>query len=353
MSKSYVSSPKDQALRIVILLLFSAFSFCWLYFFQGGLMEAAYNMAISKVGGIEGHFSPLLMALVLTGILDMIAIGIRTIGRADGPFVALDYIVPSVLLGAFTSFDGTRFFSQSSSQWICVLAVSVLMLLLAAFIKARSLFRSNDMASGMAVNLMLMPVMFGMTVLLGNTDELYHKELLVDKYVSAGRYEKALQVGRSDEESSIVLGRLRADAMIAISKDSTGAEIGNRLFDYVIASPSSLSAYLKNEASRDSLGHDNLLLAAALLDRDLEKADTIFSPSLYKEVLPKFFMQAFVISENEQARDCFPDQYAREADNYRRFMQQYEESAGKPLQYRRNSCFMDWHDSYFWYYQFR
>lgn len=353
MNMYYNDHSKDQALRVAVFILFTLFAFCWTFFFQGLLFGKMYDAAISMVGGIEGHYSRLVSAVILTLAVDVIALCIRMIPFVKGPFYSLDFLASSIVLGLLSSFDGELFFTRTSDQWITVAAVSLLLLILAAFIRSRFTSRTCTGPAKTAINLMILPVLFMLTAILGNTDELYHRELLVGEYLERGNCEKALLVGKNEEESSVRLDVLRTNAMMAVNGDSTGFELGDRLFDYSIYDPVYLSSYIRNKAISDSACHDNAMLVAALLDRDLERVDSTINVRNYNKVMPRFIMQAMVITGNENVRQAFPQQFRQESENYRQFLKTLEESPDRSAKYLKNRSLPDWRNTYFRYYRFK
>lgn len=343
----------DQRLRVAVFILYTVFAFCWTFFFQGVLMGRMYDTFIAMIGGIEGHYSRFVTALILTVFMDVIAMAIRMLPFVKGPFYSLDFLIPSIILGTFTSFDGEHFFSQSAHQWTVVLAVSMFLFALSAFIKARFVTRLYNGPARTAINLMILPVAFFMTVSLGNTDEMYHRELLVTEYINCGNYEKALLIGKNEEETSTRLDILRTNAMLLADSGGTGLELGNRLFEYHIYDPVYLSAYIRNKAITDSLCHDNAMIVAALLDRDLVRADSTVNVETYNKVVPKFIMQAMVIAGNERVKQAFPEQFGMESENYNSFLKVLEESENSPTKFLKNKTLPDWRNTYFWYYRFK
>lgn len=352
MSSETYSNSNERQVGVTCLLAFTLFSFSWLFFFQGHLIGEAYESMIIAHNGIQGNYSRLLMAVLGTMLLDTVALLSRALMRNKGFMFAADYVLPALLLGAFTGYDGQSMFSQTSSAWIISLLLAILMFAVALLIKAYRLIRDANHASIFALNLLFMVLSFGMVAILGNTDETAHRKLLMEKCFEQADYERMLEIGRYEEECDADMEHLRVKAMLSLPSDIPGSHIGDRLFQYPIGNDRALAGYLKNMASTDSLHHDEIMNAVSLIERDLQRFDSIADVSLYQDVLPAYYMQAMVLLDNGKAKEAFPEQFNSERERYESFMKALDEIADKPLKYQRNATFIEYHETYYWYYHF-
>ena len=346
------SRSKERSIGIVCLLVFSVFSFCWLFFLQGHLIGRAYESMIIAHNGIQGNYNRLLMAVLGTMLLDTIALSSRAIIRNKGFMYAVDYAIPALLLGAFTGYDGQNMLSQTATAWIVSSVILILMFLTALAIKSYRLMHAGNIKPVFAMNLLLMTLALSVTAILGNTDEILHRKLLMERCLEQSKYENVLEIGRHEEESDADMEHMRVKAMLSLPSDVPGSHVGDRLFQYPVGNGKALSAYLRNMASADSLRHDEILCAAALVERDLQRFDSIADVSRYQGTIPIYYMQAMVLLDSEEAKAAFPEQYRTESERYESFMNALEKVADKPLQYRKNATFIEFHETYYWYYNF-
>ena len=175
------SRSKERSIGIVCLLVFSVFSFCWLFFLQGHLIGRAYESMIIAHNGIQGNYNRLLMAVLGTMLLDTIALSSRAIIRNKGFMYAVDYAIPALLLGAFTGYDGQNMLSQTATAWIVSSVILILMFLTALAIKSYRLMHAGNIKPVFAMNLLLMTLALSVTAILGNTDETLHRKLLMER----------------------------------------------------------------------------------------------------------------------------------------------------------------------------
>ena len=97
----YIHTAYKKTARIqtvVCGLLFSAFSFTYLYVFQSDILEALhFSLAHGKT-----HFAPLASAIIITVILLLLRWGVNSLLGLKGNVRALSYFPSCLILGALT-----------------------------------------------------------------------------------------------------------------------------------------------------------------------------------------------------------------------------------------------------------
>ncbi len=339
--------------RQFCLIVFSLFSFSWLAFFQGHLICYAYDKVISSLGGIVGNCNRFIMAVFVTVILDLIARWIHRIPKYAGVFNALDYLIPSIILGIITGFDNEVFFSQTPAQWTATVVLILLLLLVTTVIRYRNNIKPDSQKIVFTTNLLILFFEMLIVASLSNTDENLHRRAAMERYLDKCQYDKMLAVGYNEQESDAKIDWLRLQAMYALDADSLGTGLAEHMFQYPISDISLATTFVENSisSSDDSLTREYLGNVAALLERDLQCLDSI-DILLYNKVLPRYFMQALIIAGRDSLEQYFPDQYREENRVFESFINVLEAAADKSEIYRRNVTYHDFHRTYYWFYNF-
>lgn len=337
----------DKSVRWVCGVLFAAFAFCWLYFFQRELLQAENRVLFSADNGLRiwmfnHHF---LVSVALTAISMLLAIPGRIVLRFKKGLYGCNYLFSAAFLGVITGYDGDSLFGQSYTEWIVTGIFMLVLFLICKIVASVPKSEYNDRPRTLAGNLLLMSLLFCLTGYLGNTEENLHRRLRMEQLYNDGRYEDLLGYGRYEEESDPGIDLLRSKAMIALEATPGGSGIGDMLFSYSISDPRKLARSLS--------GMDNTqaYLSACLLNRDIESFRDSIHLEDYKE-LPTYYMQALVIADDSLAAVQFPRQFKDEKTLYDSFCDAVESVEHEPRQYQANSTFISFHESYFWFYTF-
>ena len=343
-----MTDNNDKTIRLLCGILFCTFSFCWFMFFQGDLTAAA----LSSLSHGSLSLPKLPVALVLTLLLMLLVIPCGKLFKFSGGQYAANYVPSAFILGAISGFDGSSLFPQPALRWILSIAVFLAVLLVC---KVLSLLRRSPMDCAprrYAGTLAVMLILVVTAVSLGNTDENLHRRLMMENAMEKGNYNKVLETGRLEEESDPEIELLRVRAMLAMPSDNPGSMIGELLFKYPISDPAALAASMKELAETGPARRDIVLAAVALIERDLMRFDSIFDVSAFSGTLPEHFMQAMVLMENTDARLAFPEQYDEECARYGQFCRALDSLSDKSERYMKNSTFIDFHNTYYWYFRF-
>jgi len=287
----------------------------------------------------------LLVSLSLTLIALLLAIPGRIVLRFKKGLYACNYLLSALFLGVVTGFDGDSLFGQTYTEWLVAGASMLVMFLVCKIVASVPKSEYNDRPRTLAGNLLIMSLLFCLSGYLGNTDENLHRRLRMEQMYSDGKYAELLEIGRSEEESDPVIDLLRARAMLNVPASPQGSGIGDMLFGYSISDPGKLAKALANSNNTQAY------LSACLLTRDIESFRDSIRLEDYKE-LPKYYMQALVIANDSLASVLFTKQFNQERELYESFQYKQESLKSEPNQFRANSTYINFHETYFWFYTF-
>ncbi|MBO4268499.1 MAG: hypothetical protein J5869_03920 [Bacteroidaceae bacterium] len=334
--------------RIICFVVFLAFTLCWL-FMQRELLVCAI-CHLSRTKETISRFSFLYVSVLLICIL-LLAVPIsRMLFKYRNGQHACNYAVSAFLLGCMTGFDGEHFFSRDTTVWITGASLLALVLIVPKIVSFLNRPASyNNASRTIASNLMILSVLFCITAVTGNTDENLHRRLRIENLVSKGDFAKALKVGVDEEETDPAITLLRVKAMLGMDSAEPGSGTGEHLFRYPISDIRALTDSL-TVLERDSV-YDcrTVQIALAMLDMDIQRADSLISPLIPEGKIPLYYMQLLVLSENSEAAALLPDEFEAERKRYGSFNETLDQLRNEPAQVRANGTFIAFHDSYYWF----
>lgn len=354
---------EDRNLKMMCDVIFSLFTFLYLYFFQRDLLGMMYAM-LPAADLLS--FSPLVVSLLLTLIIVFLGLQIGKILRFNDMWYACNYLPSAFLLGLCTSCDKEYFFNLTEKSWYIVL---LLFLLVIGVLKVISMIpqgRNNLMKWPYAILLLMLTCC--VTLFIGNTDEYLHRELKIATLIEKGEYKKALQVGVKAEETTPELVILRAEAMLNLPSDVQGSQIAELFFDYPISNPSVVADSLYACSDTILQRKKNAELMAMLVQKDLQKfSETINSDidnsvrlsSWYPGDMPEYYMQALVIYqyltdiEMIDAKELYPTLYNKVVGEFEKYQATKKEYYIYSEQNRKNRLYMNYGSTYWWYFDFQ
>lgn len=216
-----------RILTVACGLLFSTFSFLYLYVFQKDLLEAFhYSLSEGKT-----QFSPLGTALSVTIVLLILRWGVNAMLHLKGAVRELAYFPSCLLLGILTSVRYSVYQGEAlADYWIWLLPLSLLIFMGVAYVVGRfwdAYFgRSVNMGWIINGNLFILLMLCLMTVVISNTQIHFHQELAIEAALKENNYKEAREVGKKMTDPSQAMTALRS---YALSKEGT---MGEYLFDY-------------------------------------------------------------------------------------------------------------------------
>lgn len=189
--------PYEKAARIqtvVCGLLFSVFSFVYLYVFQRDILEAVhFSLAHGKT-----HFAPMASAVVITFILILLRWGVNSLLGLKGIVRSVAYFPSFLILGALTDISRDIYMDSYRGYWLWLLPLILLVFIGTAYFLRRifrvQLNKEYSFMTLMNSNLIILLVWALMTVGIGNSDRNFHHELAVERCLRAKKYEDAESV---------------------------------------------------------------------------------------------------------------------------------------------------------------
>ena len=368
----------DTPIRIICALLFCAFSFLYIYMYQGELLALVQDhLAQGKTSN-----NAFVTALIITLLLQALQYLLNRGGKLHGRFEALSYLPSCVLLALVARFDET--YAYLPMQWIVASLIAVAMYMLAVWVNRNTLqLRDTKFAPQLSSNLGVLVILFVFTGWYGSNTSTLQMELAAWKYTHSGKFDKVLQVGRHSNECNADLTALRN---LALAK--TG-QLGDKLFSYPqpygsdgllmnrynVQTPTygagayydclgghpyggeSAAAFYKRVLLKsDAEAYRDLYVAALLLDKDLESlvGFTIDREQPVESLsgMPKHYQEAWMIY-NEQ-HPFAPVAFTPDSTitlRYQEYVASREQYAGEP-KVMKELCKHNFGDTYWYYYDF-
>lgn len=370
-----------RILTVACGLLFSVFSFIYLYVFQEDLLEAFhYSLAEGRT-----QFSPLGTALWVTGILLIFRWLINRVLRLQGAIRELAYFPSCLLLGIMTSVGSSVYQGNAIDDlWMWLFPFLFLVFMGVGYVANRiwkayfsQLTNESWVING---NLLILLLLCMMTVMVGNTDIHFHHELAVEAALKKNDYVEARRIGKKMQHPSRSLTALR---MYTLSKEGTmgeylfqypqlyGAEgllldaaSGNRfrltadsLYTYLGTSPNPGEKAVNyfGRICREETGSHVALdyyLAALLLEGRLERFVLDFETLyLVSDSIPHYYAEALFL--HDKMHPALPPKVKDETleEKWKLYEQRRLELAGTLGE--GNRMRREFGDTYWWYYQYR
>ena len=199
-------------------LLFSLFSFVYLYVFQRDVLEALhFSLAHGKT-----TFAPMASALVITLILLLLRWGVNSLLGLKGRVRALAYVPSFLVLCALTDVGRGVYISDYHTPWTWLLPLLVLLFVGIGY-WLRGVFRVQLNHEGslwglVNSNLAILLGLCLLTVCVGSTNRQFHHELEAEQYLRAGEYEGVTR-RRKIIGGQPYADRLSCRGLVALGKD--------------------------------------------------------------------------------------------------------------------------------------
>ena len=230
------SKNSTVALRIVCAILFFLFTFVYLHFYQADVLAAAQHVLSDGQTHYVKNVGTVIIIVALY-LLHLLVLGITRLTKSAH---ALTYFPSFLVLAFLTNFNlhATRGYSLLS--WALVAAVLLIIYVGVVWLARQMQKYDNDpkthyglFSRAMWKNLLTMAVMMFVVGLVGNSNDVFHHRMSVEKALVDNQMEKALMVGKKSLANDSSLTALR---ILALSKSGL---LGERLFEYPVKGGSS------------------------------------------------------------------------------------------------------------------
>lgn len=313
-------------IRMMCAIVFMIFSFLWLFCFQADMLAMMQHV---MSGGMTSY-NPVLGAVIITGILQLLQLIVYSLLKLRKRSHALTYVPSMLLLAMLTDIDilPDGSIHHTTSLWVPIL---VMLIWLAVVFVARQLQELEEdddyglLSRPMWVNMLLMSLMIILVAWLGNTNAVFNYRMQMERLMSEGNYARALKVGDESLEGDASLLMLR---MYALARQDA---LGERLFHYPItgnvseilptnggsqmllcpvdslyrflggrpAAPMEPMRFLQLLIHRDSVPSkavSDYMLCGLLIDRQIDRfAEEIVKYYRIDEHLPKHYREALTL----------------------------------------------------------
>ena len=363
-------------------VIFSLYSFLYLYLLQGNVAEALhYSLAHGRT-----NYSVFWGAVGITLVLMLIRYGLNAWLKLRGPWVAFSYFPSALLLGVLTDVDRSAFHGGGFAHYWAWLLPLLLVIYVIIALLIRNVFKDKIWSSVLDIyniNAGMLAVGYLIPILIGNTDNDFHHELAVEHHIRHGKYSAALKVGRKSLHTTKTLNILRANAMACCDS------LGDKLFAYpqpyksdgllfTVTTPKhellrfnadtlyhTIGAthyvgeknvdYLKRISKIDSIGNmgKQYYLSALLLDKKLNEFRVALDSVYPKEArIPKYYKQALLLY---QQKDTVNQRIINDSimiNGFNSFLEKRQKSYSSK-EVERNLMQREFGKTYWWYYYYQ
>lgn len=362
-------------------LLFSIFSFVFLYVFQRDVLEALhYSLAHGKT-----VFAPLGSAIVITLVLILLRWGVNSLLGLKGNIRSLAYFPSFLILCALTGIGRDIYVSNYYSYWTWLMPVLLVVFAGVGF-WLRRIYRNELNEEGTTTslvfwNIFILLAMCFMTVSVSNTNRTFHHELQVERALRHKDYQVALKVGKRSMEASRTLTALRTIALVRTN------QLGDKLFEYpqyygsdglFFSNDSTTQLRYTNDSiyyllgARPYSGEPRMeflynichketgrftalhyYLAALLLDKQLNNfAKEVADVYEKEDTLPRYYREAMLLYQQETAdTTLWQIQDSIMIHRYQAFQKSHQ--GGQTDMLEKNRLRKDFGDTYWWYFYYQ
>ena len=212
-------------------IVFCMFTFLYLYFYQGDVLAMAQHVLSEGATAYDS----LIGACVITLVLLLVHLFVYSVASLYRWLYWLTYLPSFLILAVITDVDpgsGTQVYNYAWA-WIAPLVLIVYSLMVNALGELDSL--SKDLHAGSVLSKSMWINLLGITLMMitvtgiAGTDVTLHHRMKMEKCISEGDFQGALEVGSGYAGTDASLTMLRAYALAA------EGQLGERLFEYPLA----------------------------------------------------------------------------------------------------------------------
>ncbi|MBR5656112.1 MAG: hypothetical protein IKW98_05450 [Prevotella sp.] len=376
------SKNSTVALRIVCAILFFLFTFVYLHYYQADVLAAAQHVLSDG----QTHYVKNVGTGIIILALYLLHLGVLGVTRLTKTAHALTYFPSFLVLAFLTNFNLHATLGYSLIAWTVVAAVLLVIYVVVVWFARQMQLYDNDpktryglFSRAMWKNLFIMVVMMFVVGLVGNSNDVFHHRVKIEKAIVDNQLENALSVGKKSLANDSSLTALR---ILALSKSGL---LGERLFEYplqggskamipdqktcrfVMLSEDSLYRHLgaRPRYRMSSMGFLNLihkihmakepahdyLLCAYLLDKRLDDfAREIGNYYKVDSFIPKHYREALILHNRVRSHPIV--EYSDNVLNadYKDFLMLTREKTSN--RERKNKVRDTYGNTYWYYYEF-
>lgn len=214
-------------IRMVCAVVFAAFSFVYLYFYQADVLAAAQHI----LSGGATHYDRTVGAVIITVGVLLLQAAVYALTRLRGLTHALTYMPSAVVLALLTSMSPNPDGGFGLSAWWWLLLPLSLLWGGAVFVSIQipsRRYRPWFFLMSLWVNVMTLCTICVAIGLLGEGNDVFHYRMRAESCLLRGDVEGALLSGGKSKETDASLTMLRAYAL------ARKGELGDKLFTYPI-----------------------------------------------------------------------------------------------------------------------
>lgn len=215
-------------IKAVCAIVFSIFSFVYLYFHQADLLA----MSQHYLSGGATSYDKLIGAVLITVVLLLLQTGVYAVTRLQHHTHALTYF-PSLFFLAIISGFSARINTDDGFYSLIWIIPIVLLFWFFVVVIARGILVKQSLETGifsrtMWINMIIMAAMFFMVGVMGNGNAVAHYRMKVETCLLNNDYKGALEVGHKSLETDSCLMMLRIYTLARYG------ELGEKLFNYPV-----------------------------------------------------------------------------------------------------------------------
>ncbi|MBQ4446364.1 MAG: hypothetical protein II910_08945 [Prevotella sp.] len=352
-------SDGSALMYIMCALVFLGFTFCYLYFYQADILAVMQHI----LSGGKTHYNTLIGAVLITGTLWIVQLVVLSITRLTKRFHALTYLPSLLCLLMLTAINTDVENGLRMRHWLWIAPIVLVLFGVGVWmIRQQQAFERMRPGLGMFSqlmwnNLLILTAMCGLVALIGNSNDVLHYRLRMERDLMKGDVAHALTVGDHARATDANLMMLRA---YALAKNN---QLGERFFTY--SQQSGVKSLLPNGNSQQTLilpaveiqryaaskGADDYRLVHYLLVRDLKT----FARSVIKcydvknGTLPRHYQEALVLYHHRFSDPAVSYENAvldADYEDMQKLMRQYTDPKMKAAKVR------DVYGNTYWYYYF-
>lgn len=215
-----IFSPRN-VVRALLMLLFAAFTFCYINYMQCDLIAMTQHVLSDG----QTHYNRVVGTVIIAAVAIALQVIMSNVFRLPDILYVLSYVPSALFLAAITDLA----WSYTTLKLFVYLLLLVAALVICVGVnKPMPRRRGVSTISVLTVNIGLLTVMILLVGFSGNTNKVLHYEQKIGRYLNENNMIKALEVGKGSLETSNVLTIARAYAL------SRQGLLNEKLFEYPI-----------------------------------------------------------------------------------------------------------------------